>query len=257
MFTLVFPCFITHIHKVKIPLGLFLKEHDIVRNSTIGKINLINQIIIIFNGVLSKRDKEFNSIISEIKNSINIIDANIKFDYKLFREQLNPGIARNKSYDLITNDYIVFHDSDDDPHPYKLSIIRDMFLKTDVDQLHHLIFPTDLNFINYKHDSNFSFNIDYVKINNNEFINEENIVLSNKIIGPVSHGLISIKKSKLLEIEWCNLRGGEDRKFVLESMKMNNKIYIIKGFLSSYEKYKINRFKNHYSDFYKLFDKKI
>jgi len=173
MFTLVFPCFVKNMHKVKLPLKSFLKEHDIVRNLTKGRINLINQIIIIFNGIITRRDKEFNAIISEIKNSINTIDANIKFDYKLFRKSLNPGIARNESYDLIKNDYVVFHDSDDEPHSYKLSIIRDTFLKTQADQIYHLLFPEGLAFINYKFDLNFSFDIDYVKINNSEFIKKD------------------------------------------------------------------------------------
>ena len=40
------------------------------------------------------------------------IDANIQFDYKLFRTPLNPGVARNRSYDLIKNDYDINNDTD-------------------------------------------------------------------------------------------------------------------------------------------------
>jgi len=36
-------------------------------------------------------------------------------------------------------------------------------------------------------------------------------------------------------------------------MKRNNNIYVIKAFLSSYDKYKVNRFINYYPEFYYLF----
>jgi len=235
MFTIVFPCHIKHINKILLPIKSFLKSEN----------HLINQIIIIFNGI---DNIDMTDIIQKI--SVEINKYNIVFNYKIFKEQLNPGIARNKSHDMILSDYIIFHDSDDEPHPLKLTIIRDIFLETKADQVYHLFQPINLSFLDYSKKIG---NIDYCIVDNNEYKSCNNLVLTNKSIGPVSHGLISIKKDKLLNIDWSNKRTGEDRDFALKSIKNNNKLVIIKAFLSKYDKYRVSKFKRKFNKYYKLF----
>lgn len=232
MFSLVFPCHSSNLDTIIFVIECFLKQKE-----------YINQIIVIFNSV--KED------ISDIINKIKLLCNNIIFEYKIFKSRINPGIARNKSYDLIKSDYVIFHDADDEPHPNKLEIIKYMFYKLNCDEIHHLLQPISLQFLNY--DLN---NIKYKEVDNKEilnFIKKGSVCLNNYVKMPVSHGLISIKKDKLLEIEWNCLRSGEDRDFITKSVNNNNKIVVVEAFLSKYDKLSKKSLFKYYPKYYTLF----
>ena len=234
MFSLVIPCHSSNLNTILFIVNCFIKEKK-----------LLNLIIIIFNNI-----KKFDTI-KDIVQQINLL--NIKFKYKYFKNSIHPGIARNLSYDLIESDYIVFHDADDEPHPKKLKIIKYVFDNTNADQIHHLFQPIELDFLDYQLEK-----IKYLKIDNKEIFNfqKRNCVLLNTYSKmPVSHGLISIKKNKLIEIEWNNLRSGEDRDFITKSIKNDNNIYIIEAFLSKYDKFKIKSLNLYYNKYFQLFSK--
>lgn len=230
MITVVIPCHNSHLQKLNIPTGFFLHEHQ-----------YLGQIIVIFNGI----DGDISDQIERLRAKIESVG--VKFSYKIFQEQLNPGIARNQAYDLVTSKYVVFHDADDQPHPRKLEIIANAFRELGTDQLYHLFQPVELPFLDLKLDQ-----IEYVEVKNDEYKDNNDLVLTKRTIGPVSHGLVAFRREKLLE--WPATRTGEDRKLALECIKKGYKIYIIKTFLSSYNKYRLKKFKRSFPALYELFN---
>jgi len=259
VFSLIIPCHNSHIKYVDKTIDFFLKEHLKVLNITNNNVILINQIIIIFCNIQTRSwENRMKNSIKIIKNKIenNYDLSKINFIYKSYSVPLNPGTTREKSYDVIKNDYVVFHDADDEPHPFKLSIIRSMFLNTNCDQIHHPFQPIELPFLFTEFDDNMNFkNIQY-KIVDKEKIpmsGDKIKSLSSPDVGPIGHGLISIKKEKLLEINWVNIRNGEDREFIAQSLNNNNKLIIIKIPLSKYDKYPVRKMKKYFPEIFKLY----
>ena len=233
MFSLVIPCHSCDLKNIRDTVDYFMKE-----------IKLINQLIIIFNNIKN------NDYLIDILNKIQ--KYKIQFDYKVFRNSLNPGKARNASYDLIKSEYVVFHDADDEPHYNKLCILKHYFINHKIDQIHHLFQPIQLPFLKYNIEE-----INYKMIDNKDIFNYQkkgSILLNTYSSMPVSHGLIAIKTDKLLEIEWNNLRTGEDRDFITKSINNNNKIMILEAFLSKYDKLSLKSFSKYHKKYYKLFD---
>lgn len=257
MFSLVIPCYVTHVRNIKRAITFFLKEHNSAYKTTNGRLILLSEIIIIFNGIKfakqpGKMKCTIESTMKSIQSDINFIESSekIKLNYDVVEDQMNPGSARERATDKITSDYVVFHDADDRPHPQKLSILRDIFMKTESDHVHHLVLPLGLNFKEYKQNESFSFDIPFFKVDNEMYREQQSVVLSKKSIGPVTHGLLAIKTEKLRNMKWSNLRTGEDRRFVLDSIINNNVIFIVQAFLSVYNKYKIVHFKRGFPELY-------
>lgn len=248
MFSLIIPCHCSNLDRIFFVIKCFLNEYN---NNIKNNIKLLNQIIIIFNGIKSLTvRRKTKQIVKDIKN---IIPKGIIFEFEKFQARIRPGLARNASYNFIKSDYIIFHDADDEPHPNKLLINKYFFEEISVDQIHHLFQPIDLNFLEY---DDFS-KINYIKVDNNKIFDftKKGLVLLNQYSKmPVSHGLISIKKNKLLEISWCDLKTGEDRDFVTKSINNNNKIIIIEAFLSKYDKLPKKSLMKYYPQYYKLWN---
>jgi glycosyltransferase involved in cell wall biosynthesis len=234
MFSLIIPCHSKDLGTIYGVVNSFIKTDS----------DLIKQIIIIFNG-----DKEkVNDVVNKIKG---LISKTIRFDYKIFEEQLNPGIARYESYDLIKSEYVAFHDADDEPHPMKLQIINNIFKKKNPDMIYHLYQPIIFPFLKYQLNK-----IKYDWVDNNiakKYIDKKFIALYKYYKGPVTHGLFAIKTDKLIKIKWSNLKSGEDREFLTKCINNNYSIIIVDAHLSKYDKFSEKRFKMNHFKHYKLF----
>jgi len=259
MFSLVVPCHNSHIKYVDNTINFFLKEYLKIVKLTNNRIHLIHQIIIIFCNVHSRSwENRMKNVIKKIKYTIenNYDLKNINFIYKSYSIPLNPGMARQKAYDVIKSKHVVFHDADDEPHPFKLSIMRYMFKNTNADHIHHPFQPIDLPFLFTNFDENINFkDIQYKIVDKNEIPMKGDKIksLSTPDVGPVGHGLISIKTEALFKINWIDLRKGEDRQFISQSLNNNNKIIIIKLPLSKYDKYPVYKMKKYYPEIFKLY----
>ena len=238
MFSLVIPCHSKDLKTVYEVVNSFIKT----------SYSLIKQIIIIFNGI---KDKEkVNNIINKIKV---LIGNTIMFDYKIFRKRLNPGIARNESYNLIKSEYVAFHDADDEPHSMKLQILDYIFKKENPDMIYHLYQPIAFPFLKYQLDK-----IEYDWVNNEDvkkYTDNGFIALWMYYNAPVTHGLFAIKTKKLLKFGWSNLKSGEDREFLTKCINNDYSVIIIGAFLSKYDKFTEKKFRKKYIEHYKLFKK--
>lgn len=212
MFDLVIPCLYSHFKNIKKTLDSFKHQE------------LINKIIIVVNNI--KNNKINLNFLEDYQNKIKLIE---------FKNRLLPGIARQEGIKYSTSDYIIFHDADDEAHPDKILILQYCFKKYNCDHILHFIQPLDFNFKPY--------NLNEIKIVNTEKILEyynktKKCDFGDIINKRVSQGLSAVRRNKILDIEWLNVKSGEDKDFNLKSLLKGNKLIMVNCFLSKYDRYK-------------------
>lgn len=227
MFDLIIPCLYSHFTKIKRTLISF--HHQ----------DLINKIIIIVNGI---NDQKLNKTF--------LLDYQDKIELILINEKTLPGIARSIGLKHSTSPYIVFHDADDEAHPDKLKILKHCFDKYQCDHILHLIQPVELNFLKY--------NLDKIEIVSNEklrkYYQKTNKCDFGDIIGKrCSHGLSAVRREKVIDIEWLNIKSGEDKDFNIKSLLKGNKMILIDAYLSKYDRYKVKIMKKYHPNAWKDF----
>jgi len=221
MFDLIIPCLFTHYNNLPKTLDSF-KHHE-----------LINRIIIVLNGI--NYQKFDNYILDKYRDKLKLIKLN---------EKMLPGKAREKATRYAKSDYIVYHDADDDAHPDKLLILKYFFEKTNCDHILHLIQPIELNFLNYKDFNKINY-IDTKKLI--DFYYRKNKMDFGDIIGKrISQGLSAVKRSKIIDITWLDIKSGEDKDFNKKSLLKNNKMIVIDCYLSKYDRYKLKVMKRYH-----------
>lgn len=212
MFDLIIPCIYSHFNKLKITLDSFKHQE------------LINKIIIVLNGINHK--KIDNSILSNYQNKLNLI---------LINNKMLPGIARQEGLKHSKSDFVVFHDADDKAHPDKLLILKNCFNKYNCDHILHLIQPIELDFLKY--------DLDKIKVILTDSIIKYYQKTKKCDFGDIinkrcSHGLSAVRKEKIIDIEWLNIKSGEDKDFNLKSLLKGNKLILVDAYLSKYDRYK-------------------
>lgn len=229
MTTIIIPCYKNHIYILDKVLNLFILQKP-------------EEIIVVVNGI--ENDAKINTKISELKTIYNDI-VFLEFNNKLF-----AGPARYEGLLKAKNENIIFHDADDEPHPQKVEIINH-FLKNH-DHILHLIQPIDLDFKMYDKK-----NISYITNNYIRWYCDkyETYNFNNLLKSRIGSGLISAKKSKIINIKWKKMVTGEDSKFNKDSLLYNNNLIILKAFLSKHDKFSLNMMKkHHYSDYLSIMD---
>ncbi|ADO67280.1 putative glycosyltransferase [Cafeteria roenbergensis virus] len=230
MFDLIIPCLYSHFKYIPTTLKSF--HHQ----------NLINRIIIIINGI---NNKPIDKTILKNYNKIDLI---------LINEKIFPGIARNIGLKNAQSQYVVFHDADDQAHPDKLLILKNCFDKYQCDHILHLIQPIEINFLNY--------DLAKIKVIPVEklrtYYYKNNKCDFGDIIGKrCSHGLSAVKKNKIIDIEWLNVKSGEDKDFNIKSLIKGNKIILVDAYLSKYDKYKMHIMKRYHPNAWNELNKNI
>jgi hypothetical protein len=221
MFDLIIPCLFNHFNNLPKILDSF-KHQD-----------LINRIIIVLNGI---NDQDYDrNILKKYKKKLKLIRLNYT---------ISPGKAREKATRFSKSEYIVYHDADDEAHPDKLLILKYFFEKTNCDHILHLIQPIELNFLNYKDFNKINY-IDTKKLI--DFYYRNNKMDFGDIIGKrISQGLSAVRRSKITDIVWLNIKSGEDKDFNKKSLLKNNKMIVIDCYLSKYDKYKLYIMKSYH-----------
>lgn len=192
---------------------------------------LVNNIIIVLNDIQD--------------NTIELINLQ-KFNLQIikFKNKINPGLARQEGIKYSTSNYIIFHDADDLAHPDKILILKNIFEKYNCDHILHFIQPIDFNFKPY--------DLNNIKIINTDSIlkyynKKKNVDFGNILGKRISHGLSSVKKSSIYNINWLDKKSGEDKDFNLKSLLSGNKLIIVDCFLSSYDRYKTKMMKKYHN----------
>lgn len=220
MFDLIIPCLFSHFKNIKNTIDSFKHQE------------LINNIIIVLNNIQD----------NDIK--LNLLDQyKLKCKVIKIKDKMLPGIARQEGLKYSTSEFIIFHDADDEAHPDKLLILKYCFDNYYCDHILHLIQPTKFNFLNYDLDK-INVVLDdrirkyYQKNNKSDF---------GDIIGKrCSQGLSAVRKNKIIDIEWLNIKTGEDKDFNIKSLLKGNKILLVDAYLSKYNKYKLNIMKRYH-----------
>ena len=154
-----------------------------------------------------------------------------------------PGIARQEGLKYSISKFVVFHDADDEAHPDKLLILKYCFEKYNCDHILHFFQPIEFNFIPY--------NCENIKIIETDKIlkyyqKTHKVDFGDIICKRVSHGLSAVRKDKILDIEWLNIRSSEDKDFNLKSLLKGNKLILVDCFLSKYDRYKTKIMKRYH-----------
>lgn len=231
MFDLIIPCLFSHFKNIRKTLDSFKNQE------------LINNIIIVL-------------------NNINNNDTNFDFlkDYKLklkivkIKDKMLPGIARQEGLRFVKSDYVVFHDADDEAHPDKLLILKNCFEKYKCDHILHLIQPIELDFLNYQ--------LDKIRVVNDKELRKYYQKTKKCDFGDIigkrcSQGLSAVRVNKIIDIEWLNIKSGEDKDFNIKSMLKGNKMLLVDCYLSKYDRYKIKIMKRYHPKAWEEFNNPI
>jgi len=175
-----------------------------------------------------------NEDLEKIKEKIN---TKIPIKYSVTENNALAWENRNRGYELVSTDYIIFMDIDDTYHPQKLEITEYFLNKYNPNILLHSYYKKSWNlslpgYINPE--------LIYVarcgKIYKNTF-NENNKNPYNIITGfPVAHGIITVKKSIMDKVKFKDYKRGEDGIFCRDVLKEYGKFIAINCVLMIYNK---------------------
>ena len=222
MFDLIIPCLFSHFKNIKITLDSF------------NHIDLVNNIIIVLNNI-QNNNINTDSLL-EYKSKLKIIEI---------KDKMLPGIARQEGIKHSTSEFIVFHDADDKAHHDKLLILKYCFDNYNCDHILHFIQPTQFNFIPYQLNDNDIKIID-TKTILDFYHTTKNVNFGDIINKRISQGLSAVRKNKIIDIQWLNIKSGEDKDFNLKSLLKGNKLIMVDCFLSSYDRYKTRIMKKYH-----------
>lgn len=219
MFDLIIPCLYKH------------KDNLVSTIESFGHRYLINNIIIVLNDVSEEYELD-------LCGNVWIIES---------KKKLKPGKARELGLVISESKYVVFHDADDEAHPDKLLILKYFYEKIDCDHILHLVQPISLDFIKYDCDK-----IKYIESDRllEHYNKKKNMEFGDIIKKRISHGLISVKREKIMNIKWSNKRSGEDKDFNRESLLIGNRMILLDSYLSKYDKYSVNSLRIYHKEGY-------
>jgi len=220
MFDIIIPCLFSHFSNIKKTIDSFNHQE------------LIYNIIIVLNNV---QDNKINlEFLGNYQAKINVIEI---------KDKMLPGIARQEGLKHSTSDFVVFHDADDEAHPNKLLILKFCFEKHQCDHILHLIQPVELKFLEY--------DLNKIKIVSDDkirkYFQQKKQCDFGDIVGKrCSHGLSTVRREKIIDIQWLNIKSGEDKDFNLKSLLKGNKMLLIDAYLSKYNRYKMKIMKKYH-----------
>lgn len=139
-------------------------------------------------------------------------------------EKLFAGQNRNVACAHAQGDIFICQDADDIPHPQRIEIVKHFFETHSMDMLLHRWVGTDkwhqVNSIDYA-----STNIPFFSIKRWE---------DNEVFDRIHYGNSCLRREVFDEVKWTDLKNGEDKRLLEDSMKKGFTLGMIDAFLLIY-----------------------
>ena len=156
---------------------------------------------------LSESDKVDNFFMKEVIENVYMFKLNIIKNI----EKKTPGENRQIGSENAENDYIIYQDADDIPHPQRLEILLHVFTKYNANHITHLLTRTSKGLKNIH---------DVKKITAHKWDKRSSIKGSH-----TTAGNIGINKKILDTVSWTSHKLGEDTRFTDKVLKEYDNCY--------------------------------
>lgn len=164
-------------------------------------------------------------------------ESKIPLKYTITENKALAWENRNRGYELVDTEYIMFMDIDDTYHPQKIEITEYFLNKYKPNLLLHSYYKKSWN-LNLP----IRLNPENIFVSRNKKIKENTFNINNKnpyniIAGfTVAHGIITVKKDVMDKIKFKNFERGEDGIFCRDVLKLLGRVIAIKCVLMIYNK---------------------